>query len=124
MPSYSDSDHRDAGRAPMGAGLAFLWVALILNLAWFSAFAVSTASGIFAALSRAQPVTNDVPVHAGGAQWAILEVVGPILLGLVMAYALYRYATRNRRLDRRVTVHSNVTYDVPASERAPETVRY
>jgi hypothetical protein len=95
--SYANEDQR---RPPIGAGLAFLWVALLLNLAWFSAFAVSTASGIL----RSRPhgavgTAGYASVGAGGAQWALMEVVGVALLALALAYAAFRYYTRDRSLD-------------------------
>ena len=121
MPSYSDAS---GARTPMGAGLAFLWVALMLNLAWFSVFAFSTATGILQALSRPRPpMPDDVPVRAGGAQWAIIEVAGPLILGLVLAYAMYRYYTRNRRLERDISAHSGPEHDLAAREHVAETVR-
>jgi len=118
-PSYPVSSRDDGERAPVGPGVAFLWIALLVNLAWFSAFAVSTGGGILHAIAQpSPPIPSDLAVRSGGAQWVIMEVVGPVILGLVMAYAAYRYYTRNRRLDRKVKVYSNVVYEVPPSERA------
>jgi hypothetical protein len=124
MSSQSDADRHSNARAPMGAGLVFLWVALMFNLAWFSIFAVSTATGIMQALLRPQPaVPDDVPVRAGGAQWALIEVAGPLILGLVLAYAMYRYYTRNRSLERDVSAHSGPEHDLSAHKQVTETVR-
>lgn len=124
MSSYSAPDRQGDARAPMGAGMAFLWVALLANLAWFSAFAVSTARGIIEAVMRGSaPAPENVSVGAGGAQWALIEIGGPLLLGLGLAYAVYRYHTRNRRLDRDVNANARPVHDLSA-DRAAEAVRY
>jgi hypothetical protein len=106
--SYA-SDARD--RAPAGPGVAFLWIALLINVAWFSAFAVSTASGILSSTPRAAALSGDVPVSAGGAQWALIEVIGAGLLALALAYAAFRYYTRDRSLDPAAEAAARDIYD-------------
>jgi hypothetical protein len=106
--SYS-SDVRERG--PVDPGVAFLWVALLANVAWFSAFAVSTASGILRSTPRAAAaLSGDIPIRAGGAQWALMEVVGVVLLALALAYA-FRYYTRDRSLDPAAETAARDIYD-------------
>jgi len=105
-------------RAPAGPGVAFLWIALLLNLAWFSAFAVSTGGGILQAIAQPSAAFGgDVTVRAGGAQWALMEVVGVAVLGLALAYAALRYHTRDRRLDPAAEAAARDIYDNAARAR-------
>jgi len=108
----------DRERAPAGPGVAFLWVALLLNLAWFSAFAISTGGGILEAVAQPSAAfAGDVTVRAGGAQWALMEVVGAMVLGLALAYAALRYYTRDRQLDPAAEAAARDIYDNAARAR-------
>ena len=87
-------------RAPVGRGLVALWVLMLLNLAWFVPFAVSTGSGIVQALIRAaQAPPAAGGADAGGVQWMLLNVVGVLVLGIALVYGLNRYRTRDRGPD-------------------------
>jgi hypothetical protein len=113
--SVSTSDARAVEDRPTGGGLAFLWIVLLANLAWFSAFAVSTGAGILRAVrTPTAPPPGYVPVGSGGVQMLLIDVGGVALLGLALAYGLYRYHTRDRRLDPVAEEAARDVYDKPA----------
>jgi hypothetical protein len=76
----------------------FLWVAWALAAAFWAATA-TTAMGILQAAASPTPAPAG-GADAGGVGWALIDVVGGmIVLGLAIAYGMYRYATRDKRLD-------------------------
>jgi hypothetical protein len=89
-----------------------LWVLLILNLAWFTPFAVSTGSGIMQALMRS-PAWTEGAQGASGAGYLLMDVVGVLVLGLAIAWGLLRYQTRNRALDPLTEAATREEYEHP-----------
>jgi hypothetical protein len=77
---------------------AFLWIVLILALAVWVPFTVIVDSAILAAASSIT-FRGEGAADAGGIGWILIDIVGPMLLALGLAYGLYRYHTRDRRLD-------------------------
>ena len=110
-PHVAPEDHAET-RAHAGSGVIFLWVMWLLTAAWFFPFAISTTAGILEAVAQPSPLPPGyVPTGAGGAQWALLEVGGVILLGVAIAYGLYRYHTRDRALDPAAEAATKDIYD-------------
>ena len=89
-----------------------LWVLLILNLAWFTPFAVSTGSGIMQALMRSPAWVEGAP-GASGAGYLLMDIGGAVVLGLAIAWGLFRYSTRNRALDPLTEAATREQYEHP-----------
>jgi hypothetical protein len=112
------------------AGTAFLWVAWALAAAFWAA-TFTTAMGIMAALSHPTQAGPAGGADAGGVGFALMDVVGGIvILGLALAYGLYRYSTRDKRLDPVTEASTAALYDSieqqggdDMTSRSPETRR-
>jgi hypothetical protein len=59
----------------------FLWVVMILALAFWTPFAVIVDSGILAAGTRID-FSGEGAADAGGIGWALINILGPMLLAL------------------------------------------
>jgi hypothetical protein len=81
------------------AEYAVAWVLLILTLAWYAPFIVIVDTGIFEAGQHLRTSGALGPADAGGAGFFLIDVIGAAVLGLAIAYGLFRYYTRDRRLD-------------------------
>jgi hypothetical protein len=90
--------------------LVFLWVAWTLAFA-FWAFTFTTAIEIMEAVMRPSNGPSPGEVDAGGVGWGLMNFVGPVILGLALAYGLYRYATRDRRKDAVTEASTAALYD-------------
>jgi hypothetical protein len=92
-------------------GMIFLWLAWALAAAfWAGTF--TTVLGIMAAVSRPTAATAAGGADAGGVQFALMDVVGGVvILGLALAYGLYRYSTRDRMMDPVTEVTTKALYD-------------
>jgi hypothetical protein len=76
----------------------FLWIAWALAAAFWAA-TFTTAMGILQAVTSptAGPAGG---VDAGGIGFAMMDVIGGmVILGLALAYGMYRYTTRDKRMD-------------------------
>jgi hypothetical protein len=89
----------------------FLWIAWALAAAFWSA-TFSTALGIMEAVSHPADTAGVGGADAGGVGFALMDVVGGIvILGLAIAYGLYRYSTRDKRLDPVTEATTAALYD-------------
>lgn len=116
--SYAD-DHRAgrAGRAervPIGGGLIFLWIAWIVA-ALFWAASMRIDFGILEAVQHPMAAMQG-DVAEGGLQWALIDIVGVVVVGLAILYGLARYVTRNRRNDPVTEAATAALYDQAGSE--------
>jgi hypothetical protein len=110
-PAYREADRREATRSHgLSPGLIFLWIAWLLAAA-FWAFTSTTAIGIMEAVMRPSNGPSPGEVDAGGVGWGLMNFVGPAILGLVLAYGLFRYATRDRRKDAATEASTAALYD-------------
>jgi hypothetical protein len=92
-------------------GMVFLWLAWALAAA-FWAFTFTTALGIMEAVSHPVTTTGAGGADAGGVQFALIDVVGGVVvLGLAIAYGLYRYSTRDKMMDPVTEVTTKALYD-------------
>lgn len=107
-------------------GQIFLWVAWALAAA-FWAFTLATGIGI---LNAAGPAAAPGPdeVGAGGLGWGLINIVGAVVLGLALAYGVFRYFTRDKRRDPMTEAATRAEYDMVEAaggddvvERSPES---
>jgi hypothetical protein len=105
-------------RAPSGyvphhpGSTIFLWIAWALAAAFWSA-TFSTALGILQAVTHPADTSGVGGVDAGGVGFALMDVVGGmVILGLAIAYGLYRYSTRDKRLDPVTEASTARLYDI------------
>lgn len=94
-----DTAYAHGGHWGAGATI-FTWVAWALAASFWAA-TFTTALGIFESITHpTQQVGGSGGVDAGGVGWAMIDVVGGVIvLGLALAYGLFRYATRDKRMD-------------------------
>jgi hypothetical protein len=112
---YDDTDSAYGGATTSGGvgGRIFLWTAWALAAA-FWAFMLTTAGGIFQALSRG-PAGGPGPgeVDAGGISWLLINFVGGVVvLGGALAYGLYRYSSRDKGRDAATEAATHALYDI------------
>lgn len=91
---------------------AFLWIAWALAAAFWAA-TFTTALGILQAVSHPTDTAGVGGADAGGVGFALMDVVGGmVILGLAIAYGLYRYSTRNKALDPVTEASTAKLYDI------------
>jgi len=91
--SASGSAYRDP------AGAAFIWIAWAIAFA-FWVFSTSTFFGILEAIARGGPGTLRGGVDMSGGAYLVMDVIGGvIILGVVLAWGMARWATRDKRRD-------------------------
>ena len=108
----------------------FLWIAWALAAAFWAA-TFSTALGILEAVSHPTATSGVGGADAGGVGFALMDVVGGVvILGLAIAYGLYRYSTRDKRLDPVTEATTAALYDTierqggeDMTSRSPEARR-
>jgi hypothetical protein len=120
-PDRSTSYGRTASESPARAGYLphasvgatiFLWVAWALAAAFWSG-SMMTAVGIMEAVTHPTGTAPTGGIDAGGVQFALMEVVGGVVvLGLAIAYGLYRYSTRDRSMDAVTEASTHALYDM------------
>ena len=118
MPTHTQHDSssrlqegRAGGSSPEQA---FVWVFLILALAVQTMFTAMYFRGLMS--SRAPFLAGPSgAVDAGGASWILMDVFGALLLGLGLAYGLFRYYTRDKRLDPLTEAATRDAYEHPQS---------
>ena len=104
MPSTTYDDRGFAAErqaAPRERSLAehvFIWIAWALAAAFWGA-TLTTLFGIMESIAQGAPATRG-GMDFGGFAFLLMDVIGGVIvLGGVLAYASWRYARRNRRLD-------------------------
>ena len=95
--------HRDLGAT------AFVWLAWAAA-AFFWGMTLTTAFNILGVQPPAQ-ATGPGEADAGGIGWGLMNVVGAGILGLAIAYGLFRYATRDKRKDPMTEASTAALYD-------------
>ena len=115
-----ETDHavHSPARRGISGEIIFLWIAWGLTAAWFFPFALRSAIGILSATPNAGAPAADAP-DPGGAGFVLIDIVGVAVLGLALAYGLYRYATRNRALDPLSEAATKRQYDAPHERDQP-----
>jgi hypothetical protein len=91
-----DAPHPE-GRRRVSGELVFIWLALLAATVAYVPFAAMTFWGIVT--SPPPPAGPEGISATSGAGYVITDMLGVILLGLGLAYGVYKYHTRDRRLD-------------------------
>lgn len=116
---YAQSQTQARTRAPSAyvphghaGATAFIWIAWALAMSFWAA-SFTTALGILQAVSHPTETTGVGGADAGGVGFALMDVVGGIvILGLALAYGLYRYSTRNKAMDPVTEASTARLYDI------------
>lgn len=101
-----------SGYVPHNTGSTiFLWIVWALAAAFWTA-TFTTALGILQAASHPTAASGTGGADAAGVGFALMDVVGGmVILGLAIAYGLYRYSTRDKRLDPVTEASTAALYD-------------
>jgi hypothetical protein len=124
---YSDF-HEEASATPATArgdyaGRIFLWAAWILAAAFWAIAAASPIS-IVSALLTHPPAGEPGGADAGGIGFLLMDVVGGmVILGLVLAFGAWRWASRDKRLDPMTEAATRQEYADIARGREPADTR-
>ena len=118
--TYSDTMAANAEVEQRSSGYVgeqiFLWVAWVAAFG-FWAFSMQTAFGIMDAIFTT-PATVMGAVDLGGIEFALMSIVGVLVLGIAIAYGAARYATRDRSLDPVTEAATAKLYDEGPRPRA------
>jgi hypothetical protein len=106
----------DAGAYRPGPGVQmFIWLAWSVSFA-FWVLSLETGVGILKSLGHAPAHGLLDALAGGGLGYFLMDVVGVAVLGLALAYGLYRYNSRDRGADAVTEASTSALYD--AVERA------
>jgi hypothetical protein len=115
---HEDASDRTTGRGDM-AGRIFLWAAWIIGAA-FWAFAAASPISIVSALLTHPPAGEPGGADLGGIGFLLMDVIGGmVVLGLVIAYGSWRWASRDKRLDPMTEAATRQEYADIARGREP-----
>jgi hypothetical protein len=104
----AEAETRTSGRRDIAATI-FVWLAWAAA-AFFWGMTLTTAFHIIGTPAPNQAV-GPGEVDQGGVGWGLMNFVGVIILGLAIAYGMFRYVTRDKRKDAITEASTHALYD-------------
>ena len=116
----AEGRRRDGGSV---AGQVFLWLAWALG-AGITGLALTASVGILrSGAPTSVPAAARGDIDAGGFSWLIIEVAAVVVLGLAMAWGLFRWSGRSRQTDAIAAQATRAQYDGPRGDTDRTTLR-
>ncbi len=103
-------EHRSRTSQKRDPGYLVLTLLLFIAVAGFLPVATMTGGGILQAVADGGAAAS-AGTPPSAIPYLLIDVVGVVLLGLGLAYGVYRYHTRDRRLDPLTEAATKAQYD-------------